>query len=309
MDIFNIIFPIFALALLGYVLTIFKFFSREDIAGISRYVFNVAIPVLLFDAMADIELPEEIQWAFLFSYYLAALFIFALGNWLGRTRFGHSRAEQGIFGLGASYSNTVLIGLPVISSAFGDEALLPMFLLISLHAAILFTAVTAVVESDTGPAQRRRDLLLLPLTKIARNPIIGGLIVGLLFNWLAIPLPGVLADTIGLIRTSALPCALFVMGASLSEYKLAGHLSEAWTIVGLKMVLQPLLVWLLAFVVFHLAPLWGTVAVITAALPVGINASMFAHKYDACIAPVASATIISTLLSIGSLTLLLAWFL
>jgi len=309
MAIFNIIFPIFALALLGYILAYMKVFRNQDIAGISRYVFNVAIPALLFDAMATVNLPAQIQWTFLLSYYLAALFIFGLGNWLGRVRFGHNRAEQGIFGLGAAYSNTVLIGLPVVSSAFGDEALLPMFLIISIHTAVLFTAVTAVIETEVGAVQRRRDLFLLPLSKIGRNPIILGLLLGLLFNWLSLSLPQPLDDAIGLIRASALPCALFVMGASLSQYKLAGHFAEAWTIIGLKMILLPLLVWLLAFFVFRLTPLWATVAVVTASLPVGINVSIFAHEYEACIAPVATATVISTVISIGSLTLLLSWFL
>ena len=55
-------------------------------------------------------------------------------------------AEQGIFGLGASYSNMILIGLPIISTGLGDEALLPLFMLVSIHSALLFFVVTLLVE-------------------------------------------------------------------------------------------------------------------------------------------------------------------
>lgn len=308
MDILNVIFPVFALAAVGYGLTAVHFFRPQDIAGISRYVFNLAIPVLLFDAMATLDLPPQIEWPFLLCYYLAALAVFALGNRIGRVQFGYGRAAQGVFGLGASYSNMVLVGLPIISAGMGDAALLPMFLLISVQSATMFTAVTAVAESGADAAKRRRDLILLPLQKLARNPILGGLLLGLLFNRLALPLPNPIADTIQLIRASALPCALFVMGASLSQYRLAGQFKPAWTLVGLKMGVQPLLVWLLGAYVFRLSAPWLPVAVMAAALPTGVNASIFAHKYDACIAPVTTATLISTLLAVVSLSLLLVVF-
>jgi malonate transporter len=98
------------------------------------------------------------------------------------------------------------------------------------------------------------------------------------------------------------------MGASLNTYKITGHFAEALTMVSLKMVLQPFLVWLLAFVVFRIDPLWGAVAVMVAGMPVGITAFVFAQEYQAGIAILSTSIFLSTLLAVFSQSLLLAIF-
>jgi predicted permease len=90
------------------------------------------------------------------------------------------------------------------------------------------------------------------------------------------------------------------LGASLSTFKIAGHLSKAWLVIGLKMVLQPILVWVLVFHVFEIDPLWGTVAVMAAGMPVGVNAYMFAQKYQAGIEVLSTAVLLSTIFAIFS---------
>lgn len=304
MVILEVVFPVFAIALIGYVVTYRKFFGIREIEGISRYVFNIAIPALLFESMSTIELPERINWAFMLSYYVVACLMFGLGMWISHNRFDYSAREQSIFGMGVSYSNAVLIGLPLISGGLGDKALLPLFMLIAVHSAIIFSLVTLFAERN-GYANSRRFVARQTLRNMASNPIIIGLVLGLLANFLSLPVPAPLGATIELIGRSALPCALFVLGASLSAYKLAGHFREAWTIVGLKMLVQPLLVAILAFGIFHIDPLWAAVAVMMAAMPVGINTYIFAQKYQACVAPVSSAIVLSTLLAVFTLSALL----
>ena len=132
--------------------------------------------------------------------------------------------------------------------------------------------------------------------------------MGLLFNTFSIPIPALIDNTIGIISRAALPCALFVLGASLSAYKIAGHFIEAWTIVGFKLLLQPFLVWVMAFVVFKIDPLWGAVAVMMAGMPVGINVYMFAQKYQVGLASISGAIVLSTTLAILSQSILLALF-
>ena len=308
MIIVEVVFPIFAIALLGYIVAYKGIFGIRDIEGISRYVFNIAIPVMLFEAMAGLDFPENIDFAFLLSYYLIAVTMFALGIGLSKIWFNYSAPEQSVFGMGTCYSNAVLIGLPLISTGLGEAALLPTFMLIAVHSAIIFFLVTLFAERNDGISQSPLAIGKQTLVSLVKNPIIIGLVAGLLTNVLAIPVPRVIASTVDIIGRSALPSALFVVGASLSVYKLAGQLRVAWTIVGLKMLVQPLLVWLLAFVVFQIDPLWGAVAVMMAAMPVGINVYMFAKKYQACLAPVSSAIVISTTLAFFTQSILLAIF-
>ena len=295
--------------LIGYLIAYKKVLDAGDIVGISRFVFNIAIPVLLFNALSHLELPANINWQFLFSYYFVVLIIYALGIWSSKRWFACTLPEQGILGMGSAYSNLVLVGLPVISAGLGDEALLPLLMLVSVHSAILFFIVTMIVEGGNGNGRSLQQITSQMAKSLARNPIIIGLTGGLLVNLLHLPIPKPLNDTLSVLSQATLPCALFVLGASLNSYKIAGHFAEAWTVVGLKMVLQPFLVWVLAFWVFHLDPLWGAVAVMAAGMPIGINVYMISQKYQVGVAVISTAVLLSTVVSVVSQSLLLALFL
>lgn len=309
MLIFNIIFPIFAIAGLGYTFAYLGLFTQAHGQGLSRYVLNFAIPILLFQSLSKIALPETINWSFLLSYYGATLAIYGVGFFIGRHRFGYGRKGSALFGMGSSYSNLVLIGIPVITASLGEAALLPHLLIISFHSAIQFTLTTVLAESETTGGSRTLDYIWLPVQKIIQNPIIIGLVSGLIFNWLAIPLPAVIESTITLIRGSALPAALFMLGSSLAAYKISGQLNRAGVIIILKAFAHPLLVYLLVVVLFDLPHPWAAVAVIAASLPAGVNSAVFANKYDSVVAPIGTAVLLSTLISIGTISFLLNIFL
>lgn len=308
MTILAIIFPIVAIALCGYVIAYRQILSAADIQGISRFVFTILIPVLLFDAMAHIELPEQFNWPFLLSYYGVMFVIFAAGFLIARYWFQLGPQGQAIFGMGSSYSNLVLVGLPLVSAGLGEVALLPYFMIISLHSATQFFTVMILAERGQGDGQTAGAIALQTVKNLGRNPIISGLVLGLLANVLAIPLPAPLEETLDIIGRATLPCALFVLGASLNGYKVVGHLQEAGFLIGLKMILQPFLVWVLAFGVFGIDPLWGSVAVMAAGMPIGVNAYIFAQKYQVVVPALSTAVLLSTLLAIVTQSLLLALF-
>jgi predicted permease len=302
--IFNVIFPVFAIALAGYLLARLGVLRPPDVAGLAAYVFNVAAPVLLFDSLAGMAFPTQINWGYLLAYYLAAFAVYGAAMLVGRWRFGHSRPEQGVFGMAAAYSNTLLIGLPVVVAAFGDQALLPLLLIIAPHATLLSLAVVVIAEANGGEG-RRWAAARATLRRMLVNPIILGVGLGLLFNALGLALPAVLATTTELVGRSLLPCALIMLGASLTQYRLSQYTQEAWVLVGLKLVAHPLLTGLLLRFVFPVSPLWLAVGVITAGLPTGITVTTFAYRYQAAIPAVAAATLLSTVLAVGTLTAML----
>jgi predicted permease len=303
--ILDIILPVFGLVILGFGAAKARWFDEGAIRGLSLFVFNFAIPVMLFRTLARVELPETIQWGFLLSYYLGALGVFVLGMASAGLLFGRSLEAQGASGLIAAYSNTVLLGIPLILTAFGDAAAVPVFLLVAFHSLLLFPIATAVIEAGRGRGAGLRRLPLVTATGMAKNPIVVGLVAGLAFNLLDLGIPGpvdAIAETLG---QAALPCATFAMGASLAQYRIAGSLAESAVLIGLKILVHPLLVWLLATRVFEVAPLWASVAVVMAALPSGVNVYLFAERYGTGIAQAATAVLLSAGIAIGTLTLLL----
>ena len=101
------------------------------------------------------------------------------------------------------------------------------------------------------------------------NPVIVALLLGFTWNLLSLPVPAPVNELTRLLGQAATPCALFATGAALSQYRIAGNLAESLWLVSVKIILQPLLVWLLAAYVFQLPPLWSAVAVLIAALWLG----------------------------------------
>lgn len=300
MSIVAVITPICILVLAGYLITYFGVLKAGDVAGLSRFVFNIALPVLLFNSLANVTLPPRLDWQFLLAYYLVVLVIYGLGMWLSKRWFTTPVKEQAVFGMGASYSNLMLVGLPIISAGLGDEALLPLFLLVSVHSAILFFITSVLLESGVGNGRSFTQIGLQTTKRVIRTPIIIGLAVGFVFNVLAIPIPAPIAAAFDIISDATLACSLIVLGASLTTYKIAGHITEAGLIVALKLALQPILVWVLVFYVFDIDPLWGTVAVMAAGMPVGISAYIYADNYQLGIAALSTAVLLSTILAIFS---------
>jgi malonate transporter len=300
MNIISVIAPVFLLVLAGYLAAKTKVLRTRDVEGLSRFVFNIALPVLLFNSLANVTLPPRFDWQFLFAYYLVVVVVYGLGMWLSKLWFAAPAGKQTVFGMGSSYSNLMLVGLPIISAGLGDEALLPLFLLVSVHSGILFFITSVLMERGSGNGRSSRQIAITTIKRVIRNPIIIGLALGFVFNVLSIPIPQAITEALEIISRAALACSLIVLGASLTKYKLAGHFTEAGLIVALKLAIQPILVWVLVFHVFDVEPLWGTVAVMAAGMPVGISAFIFADNYQLGIAALSSAVLLSTILAVIS---------
>ena len=306
--ILTIVIPVFGVLLIGYGAARFGFFDEMGIRGLSLFVFNFAVPMLLFRTLANTELPAEVPWDYLLSYYLGTFAVFGFGMLTGRVAFARRLDEQGILGFNAAYSNSVLLGIPLVLTTFGEAASLPLFIIIALHSLLLFPTVTVIIEASRGRGAALRHIPINTLKGLLKNPLIIGLSLGLIFSLFELPVPAVVDAVAETLVRAVTPCALFAMGASLNRYHIAGNLREALALMGLKNFLHPLLVWALATLVFEIEPLWAMVAVLLAALPAGVNVFLFAQRYQICIATVTSMIFISTAVSIFSLSALLFLF-
>jgi predicted permease len=306
--ILEIIVPVFGIVGIGYAAARLGWFRPEATKGLSSFVFDFAIPAMLFRTMATTELPHQIEWAYLVSYFGGGYGAWLIGSLASYLVFRRGGAEPAIAGMTGGFSNTVMLGVPLVLTALGDQATLPLFLIIAFHSWQLLSVVTIQAEAGLGAGQDMRSLPVNVIKGLVRNPIIIALLGGVLYNIAGLPLPHVVDTLTGTLGRAALPCAVFAMGASLAGYRIAGSVGEAGVGVVLKLVLHPILVWVLATHVFAVDPLWRDVAVILASLPVGINVYLMAQRYQAGIAPTVTAVLISTALSVltvaGVLTLL-----
>jgi len=307
MGIFETVFPILVIVLAGYWAANRKHLSENDCDSISTFVFTYIIPMLLFIGTAKANIPDNMEWEFLFSYYAALLFVYLLSIILGKLFFGFSVSEQSVFGMGSSYSNATIIGIPVCMYVLGEKSLLPLFIIISIHNLILFTIGICVIEFSKFSFSSFLQNLIEIFKQLITSPITASLIIGGLVNILNIPIYKPLEVAITLMSQAAIPTALFALGTSLNKYKIHGKIAPVLFMVILKIVFFPLLVWILAFQVFTIEPLWASTALLTSAMPVGISAYIFSQKYKECEALIATAILVSTLGSILTLSVLLLY--
>lgn len=261
---------------------------------------------MLLRTLAGAELPPEPEWSLILAYFSGAGMVFALGLALARVAFRRRGAEPAIFGISGAFSNTIILGIPLVLQAYGEAAAVPLSLIVAFHSALLFTATTIGAEVGIGGMVSGAGLARNILKGLASNPILWGIGGGIALNLLDLRLPTLVDRMAEILGAAALPAALFALGANLATFRLAGSVREALVLSGLKILLQPGLVWLLGSHVFALRPLSLTVAVTVAALPTGINAYLFAARYGAAVPASTSTILISTLISVVTLGLLLA---
>jgi malonate transporter len=109
----NVIVPVFGVAVLGFVAVRFGLLTPAGVQGLVLFVFDFAIPVLLFRSLATIALPEHIEWGFLAAFYTGSAVTYALGMAAWRFLFGRPFDQAAIFGMSAAFCNTVFLGIPV----------------------------------------------------------------------------------------------------------------------------------------------------------------------------------------------------
>lgn len=304
----QIVVPVFALIALGYLAARFGAISQEAIRGLSQFVFNFAMPALLFRTAAAVDLGTSHPWGVWGSYFGGAAVIIALAVLFSHYVPSLSPAGGASAGITASFGNLVMMGLPLSLAGFGEEGIVPAAVLVSLHAPVQWLVATLIAQwSDRTQERPMGEVMWQFLTSLARNPIIASLVGGLLWGVAGLPIPEVVDRPLELLGQAGTPTALFALGASLAAHGLRGQLGGVAIVMALKMLLFPVLAWLLATQVFALPPVQTGVVVLFAGLPAGANAYIFAQQHRAAVPVASGAIVLGTALSIVtiSVTLLL----
>jgi predicted permease len=304
----EIVLPVFALILCGFVFARAQVLSAEGIKGLSAFVFYVAIPALLFRSMAAGVLREGMNLDVVYVYYIGAMIMFATAMMIGRFAFGLDLAKQSLLAMNATFSNAVLLGIPLIFTAFGTAGQVAVLLIASLHSLVLFTLATVLIEVGLGAGRAPGRVAGATALAVARNPFMISVAVGSVWGFAGLDVPVPLDTFTRLLAGAAAPAALFALGATLAEFRLGGDMRDVAAIVVLKMLVHPALVWVLATQLFRLGPIDTAVVVIVAALPTGANPFILAQRYDIYVQRSASSVVITTALSVLSAALLLAWY-
>ena len=296
--------PLFLLVLLGYSLSRWGAWPKAVSEALSRFVFSVAIPALLFRLMSDFSRLPPVDPRLLIAYFGGCFVVFALGRLIAGRIFHLDGVSQSVFALGGIFANNVLLGIPLAKIILGEPSLPVVSLVLVFNSLILWTLVTVSVEWA-----RHRTLSLPGYWRAARavlvNPVVASILIGTAWGWSGLPLPAMIDQTMELIGNAAVPLSLIALGMGLAEYRIR----EGWRISAamsaLKLVVQPAIVFALARAL-ALPPLETQAIVMLASLPVGANVYLMSRQFDALGGPVAVSLVISTALAAATTPLILA---
>lgn len=283
--------------------------------ALSDAAFYLFVPALLFRTMARLDL-AALPWRTLAAYYVPVLvYVLAVYLWHRRAaaKLETSAAAPATRAITATYGNGVQLGIPLAAALFGETGLALHIALVSLHGLVLLTVLTTLVEVDLARADQAATLASTVRTTVRNaliHPVTLPVLAGLVWNFTGLGLHPVVNETLAVLGLAVVPVCLVLIGLTLAQYGLRGHVRGALAATLLKLLAMPALVLAVAALGFGLTGMPLAVVVMMAALPVGTNALIFAQRYDTLQAQATTTIVFSTLAFAGTATLwlgVLAW--
>ncbi|MBI3547251.1 MAG: AEC family transporter, partial [Gammaproteobacteria bacterium] len=273
--------PLFAIILCGYIARKKQLLNEVSTTGLVNLVYYFLLPAFLFIKTMSSTLHQGLDWRLLGSFYGAGAIIFIIALVSGRMLYRHSRVSLAIRGLAAISSNTGYMGMPLVILAFGSAAIAPAVAIVVFDNILVLIGGSLLMEITQGKQAHWKQALMQVLHGIPRNPIIMSVPLALVLLIANISLPQPLRAFGELLSNAAIACALFALGATLAIRTTKVRHADVWQVIALKLLLHPLIVFLLARYVFALEPLNIKIAVTMATLPVAVNIYILASRYRA----------------------------
>jgi malonate transporter and related proteins len=296
--ILNVVLPVFAVIALGYGAVRSKLYPAAGVPGLVAFVNNFATPFLLFDAMLNADFSTAFQPSIIAPFYAGALFSLLAGSIIAIRFFGNRPGEGVSSGFSAMFTNTVLIGIPIIARAYGGEALPVIYSIIGFHAPLLILVAMLTMETVRRDGQPLLGVFKIAGLRMIQNPLLWGILAGASGNALGIVLPEPADAFVTMMSQAVLPAALFGLGGALNEYRLADNWAQALAMSALKLIVHPTIAWVLMVPVLGVDPHIARYGVLLAAMPTGINAYVFATYYNRNVNVATNTVLLSTILSV-----------
>ena len=295
----DVIIPVFLIIGFGYCTVWARLFSIDTIDGLMKFSQNFAIPVLLFNAIAKVDLVNIFDFNLFFSFYIGATAGFLIGFLGSHYLFKRSLEDSVAIGFCCLFSNTVMLGLPITERAYGQDALQHNFAIVSIHAPFCYFLGITVMELIKSTEKSISKKSVIIFKAMFSNALVVGIVLGFLVNISGINLAKSIQASIDMITAVALPAALFGMGGILYQYRPEGDIGPITMVCLVSLLVHPAIVWITGKNL-ELTDMQLRSAVITAAMAPGINTYVFANMYGRAKRVASTGVLLSTALSIST---------
>ena len=274
------IFFVFGLVALGYLCGWTGFLRTEVGDALSDFAVAVAVPMLLFRTMVNIDFGGGLPLALWATYFPGIVVTWIMAQIVMVRVFGRYAKAAVVGGLSASFSNLVLLGVPFMLGVYGQPGFEVLSLLVAVHlpsmmaASIVLFAWASRGEGASDPLAIFADFL----RKLFSNPLVIGILAGLAWRATGIALPAIGVRFVDALANVAGTVALFAMGLGLRKFSISGNVAAAIAMAGLKLMVMPGIVLAMA-VLIGLPPFTAKVAIAAASMPTGVNPYLVATRF------------------------------
>lgn len=238
-EILGITFPIYAAILIGYGVVRIGWFRPQDMKVLGDVVLQIALPALLFIAVASRDIGEVMRLDYMLVYLTGSLaMILVAFLWFTQTAADAGRRAVAV--MGSSCSNNGFIGYPVMLLAFPESAGLVLGMNFLIENMILIPICLIILDLSRAGADvsipRRIGRILWAVLK---RPMIIGLLLGVFVSLSGLPLPGPATRLFDMLANMAAALSLIVIGGSLVGLPLGGNQRMAIQIAVAKLIVHP----------------------------------------------------------------------
>ena len=297
--------PFFGLILLGYVCGRRLRYPEAGLQWMSFFIVYLALPALFFKLIAAAPFEQLNNWPFVIGTTLSTFAIFVLSFLVGMVALRGQVREATIGAVAGAYPNIGYMGPGLTLAVFGQEAIVPTALIFVFDNILLFTLVPLLMSFGGTQKMRTLEMAWFIAKRVITHPFNIAIAAAILAAWLHVELPAPIDTMLTFLKNAAAPCALFLMGVTVALREVRTVPGEIPVLLGIKLVLHPLVVWIVLSAIGGFRHEWVMVAVLMAALPPALNVFVLANQYRVYVERASTAILIGTAVSAGTVTLLL----
>lgn len=231
--------PVFLLMVLGYILKLFKLVDEPFVKTLNAFNFKITLPVLLFRDIAESDFYSVWDTSYVLYCFFVTLFCIAV-IWLLTALFYKNKALTGEFVQASFRGSAAVLGVAFIQNIYGNSGMAPLMIIGTVP---LYNMAAVTILSFTGPNAGGLNgaSLKKSIRGIVTNPIIIGIILGMVISVSGFHLPIILAKSIDSVSSLATPLALIGLGAGFEGRKALREIKPTIICTVVKLLVQPLL--------------------------------------------------------------------
>ena len=300
----DLLLPFFGLIALGFLSGKLGRRAEGGLAWMQFFLVYLSLPCLFFKLIAGLPLEELVNGRFLAMTMLCTGTMFALSF---ATGFWQSRDVPlaVIQGLAGCYANVGYMGPPLVVAALGLEASAPVALVFTSDIALLFALVPVLMALAGVEKRSLGRTLWAVMREVSTHPFILAILVASLASYVHLHLWTPLETMVSWLAAAAAPCALFLLGVTVALRPVGRVTSEVPVLVAYKLILHPLLVWVVLSLAGAFPPVWVYAAVLMAALPPALTLFVVSSQYDVGVERASTCVLVGTVASLATLAVFL----